>query len=101
VRLPEPGDERYPTLIEAEAKYRAGDRVERPSTDLKSDGGHLLLLARDASAIAADYARVVGEQESYFPMEDVGTDGPTGPYDIPSLVRAVLELGDANAALLS
>lgn len=89
--LPEPGDAAFPSLIEAESKYAEGDLVRRPSTDLKSDGGHLLLVSRDAAALAADYERLLALQPSFFALEPAG-DGADGraPNDVPSLVAALL-----------
>jgi len=59
VHLPEPGDEAFPSLVEAVSMYTVGSYVSRPTVDLKSDGGYLLLVSRSREALEDDYARVL------------------------------------------
>lgn len=104
VSLPEIGDPSLPSLVEAEAKYEVGDVVSRPSTDLKSDGGHVVLVSQDAAALEADYERVLAMQPAFFELEEAGVDeGERQPYDVPTFVRALLAAdrsleGEAEAA---
>ncbi|KAG8458634.1 hypothetical protein KFE25_008431 [Diacronema lutheri] len=93
VNLPQPGDADLPSLVEAEAKYEPGDMVVRPSTDLKSDGGHLLLVSCDAATVEADYAVVLERQPTFFELKPEETERSSiggVACDIPSYVRALL-----------
>jgi hypothetical protein len=103
VALPEPGDDAFPSLVEAEAKVSLGDLVTRPTTDLKSDGGHLLLVSRSREAVEDDYARVLQAQHTFFQLQPEGhaanadaREAPR-PFDVPSCVQALLAVDDGGA----
>lgn len=106
VRLPVPGgdaDCAMPTLIESESKLEVGDLVERPTTDLRSDAGHALLVSRDRAAVERDYAALLERQRpggGMFELEPLGgarADESEGAeaaaFDVPSCVAALLRAG--------
>mmetsp|Transcript_26719 Transcript_26719/g.61596 ORF Transcript_26719/g.61596 Transcript_26719/m.61596 type:complete len:349 (-) Transcript_26719:155-1201(-) len=97
VHLPEPGDEAFPSLVEAVSMYTVGSYVSRPTVDLKSDGGYLLLVSRSREALEDDYARVLQAQHSFFELEPDANAGAEARFnDVPSCVQALLALDDGH-----
>jgi hypothetical protein len=94
LNLPVPGDDAYPSLIEAKSHFRLGQLV-KPTTDLVSAAGWIVLASNSAPTVDSDCARLIKAQDSFIRLiPSIQPEALLGeserPFDIPSLVRCHL-----------